>query len=107
MAISLTEMKAKQKASQVTWEDEIVDFAYHPAAFSVEVAQAVQEQAQKGDLAGVALAMEPLIGWWDVLDDDGERIAADIATIRQMPLGFLMSILSAVGDDMNPPERKG
>lgn len=103
MAISFTQMKAKTKDSQIEWENEKVDFAYHPAAFSVEVAQRVQERAQEGDLNGVAVVMVELLDWWDVLDENGERLAPDEALVRQMPLGFLMALLNAVGADMTPP----
>lgn len=106
MAISLTQMKAKTRDAQILWEDEKVDFAYHPAAFSVEVAQHVQERAIEGDLEGVATVMVNLLDWWDVLDDDGNRLPADVTLVRQMPLGFLMSILNAVGADMTPPSQR-
>lgn len=106
MSISFTQMKAKTKDAQIDWEGEKVDFAYHPAAFSVEVAQHVQERAQEGDLGGVAVVMVNLLDWWDVLDDEGNRLAVTEELVRQMPLGFLMSMLNAVGADMAPPTRR-
>jgi hypothetical protein len=103
MSVRLSEMKAREKASQVTWDDEIVDFGYFPNAFSLQVAEDVSNAAAANDLSVVAVMLEPIISWWDVLGDDGERMPTDAETMKQFPLSFLMALMEQVGDDQRPP----
>lgn len=106
MGVKLSDMKAREKAAQVTWDDEIVDFGYYPNAFSLDVAEAVGEAAAKNDLSVVAAMLDPIIAWWDVLDDDGQRIPATAENMGQFPLSFLMAIMEQIGADQRPPESK-
>ena len=103
MAVSLTKMRNTTKSAQVTWEEDVVDFGYHPAAFTTELVEEVTSEAEGNNLHGVAKMMEPILDWWDVLDDDGNRLPTDLATLRAMPLPFLMRLVDAIGGDMRPP----
>lgn len=106
MAVRLSEMKAREKAAQVTWDDEIVDFGYFPNAFTMQVAEDVQIAAERNDLSTVSAMLDPIVSWWDVLDDDGKRLPSDAETMKQFPLTFLMKIMEAVGEGQRPPDGK-
>lgn len=106
MAVRLSEMKSREKASQVEWDDEVVDFGYFPNAFSLQVAEDVSNAAAANDLSVVAAMLEPIISWWDVLDDDGAQLPTDAETMKGFPLSFLMALMEKVGDDQRPPDGK-
>lgn len=104
MGIGLKKMKEAVKASQVIWGDDVVDFAYRPGEFTTELLEAVNNAAEEENLAAVAEMMESLLVWWDVLDDDGNRLPTDLATLKRVPLEFLNKLNDAIGRDMRPPE---
>lgn len=105
MGMKLSEVKAKVKNATVVWEDETVDVGYHPAAMTPAVLEEVQEAARAENLSVIGSLLEPVLAWWDVLDDDGNRLPTDAATIREIPVPFLMAVLEQVQDAMRPPER--
>lgn len=107
MALSLKKMQETVKTAQVTWEEDVVDFGYHPAAFTTDLMQKVTDEADDNNVSGVAAMLEPIMDWWDVLDEEGQRIPTDLATLRQMPLPFLMKITDAIGTSMRPPASAG
>lgn len=107
MAMKLSEVKAKVKTCTVTWDDEEVEVGYHPAAMTPEILEAVQEHAKEDNLRVIGTMLEPVLAWWDVLDDDGERMPTDAETIRTIPLPFLMKVLDDVQGDMRPPAKRG
>lgn len=107
MAVSLTKMRQSIRTAQVTWEEDVVDFGYKPAMFTTELVEEVTSEAQANNLHGVAEMVEPLLEWWDVLDDEDNRLPTDLETIKSMPLTFVMGIVDVIGGDMRPPESKG
>ena len=111
MSMKLSEVRAKVKVVTVNWADETVDVGFHPAAVTPELVDKVQQQAAtiEGGGAGATIGgmLEPMLDWWDVLDDDGQRIPTDAETIAALPIAFLMAVLETVQEDMRPPERKG
>lgn len=107
--ITLSKMQRAVRPAHVMWagdgteEPTRVDFGYYPGLFSIETGDIVQEAAGKGELDTIAKIMEPLLAWWDVLADDETRLPTDVATIRQMPIPFLMEIMGAMQEGMRPP----
>lgn len=106
MAVRLSELKAREKASQVEYADEVIDFGYFPHAFTMEVAEQVEKASEANDLSTVAAMLEPIISWWDILDDKDKRIPATADQMRKFPLPFLMKIMDKVSEDQRPPEDK-
>lgn len=106
MSMKLTEVKAKVKQATVVWDDETVDVGYHPAALTPAVLEEVQDAAREENLSVIGTLLEPVLAWWDVLDDDGARMPTDAETIRQIPVPFLMAVLEQVQAAMRPPEAK-
>lgn len=106
MAMTLSKVKAKEAEASVLWDGETVDLGYKPGEVTPSLLEAVQTAAQAGDLEVIGTLLEPVLAWWDVLDDDGKRLPTDRDTIKIMPLGFLLEVLDKVQEAMRPPERK-
>jgi hypothetical protein len=106
MAMKLSEVQAKVKVCTVEWDDETVDVGYCPARFTAEVLEAVTEAEGEGNLSILGKMLEPVLDWWDVLDDKDKRLPTDAATIARMPLAFVMKVLAELQADMNPPASK-
>lgn len=106
MGMKLSEVKARVRTTIVVWEDEKVDVGYRPAAITPEVLEQVNDAAQSGDLSVMGTMLEPVLDWWDVLDDEGERIPPTASFIRTMPIAFLMAVLEQVQEAMRPPEKR-
>ena len=104
MAIGLKQMKEIEKSAQVVWAGEVVDFAYRPGEFTTELLETVNREADAENLAGVAEMMESLLVWWDVLDEEGNRLPTNLETLKRVPLEFLNKLNDAIGQDMRPPE---
>lgn len=107
MAMRLSEARAKTKIVTVSWDDETVDVCYAPNRFTPEVMEAVVETEQAQNLSIMGALLEPLLDWWDVLDDKDNRIPTTAENIAKMPLPFLMRVLSVVQEDQNPPASRG
>lgn len=107
MAMRLSEVRSKIKTATVTWDDETVDVGWCPARFTPDVAEAVNDAEKADDLGVLGALLEPILEWWDVLDDDDKRLPTDKATISGMPMAFLMKVMADLQEDMNPPESRG
>lgn len=107
MGMTLSKVQAKERTVTVLWDDETVDVGYHPAAVTPALLDSVQEAAKANDIAVIGMMMEPMLSWWDVLDDEGQRLPTDAATIRIIPLAFTMAVLTAVQGDMAPADAEG
>lgn len=102
--IKLSELKAREKAAQVTYDGEVVDFGYFPNQFTMELSEEIAEAAEASEMKAVTDLLEPVISWWDVLDDKGQRIPATAAAMKSFPVPFLMAIMGAIQDAQLPPE---
>lgn len=107
MAMTLSKVQAKEGTTTVLWEDETVDVGYHPAAVTPAMLEQVQEAAKSTNLDVIGLMMEPMLAWWDVLDDDGQRLPVTAEVIREIPLAFTMAVLKQVQTAMQPPDAEG
>lgn len=100
----LSAMKAKVKTATVQYDGEDVPFGYKPGELTLDLMDDIQEQAARGDKDTVGAMLEPILEWWDVLDDNDQRLPTDRATIRTMPMAFLTLLMQTmVGDLTNPP----
>lgn len=107
MAMKLSEVQARTKVVSVEWDDETVDVSYSPNRMTPEVLDKASDAEDKGNLDVLGDLLEPVLEWWDVLDDEDKRLPTDAATIKRMPLSFVMAVLAAVQEDQRPPESKG
>lgn len=102
MAVRLSAMKAKVTETALNWDGEEVAFAYKPNEFTMEMADDIAAKAEAEDLGGVAAMLAPIVVWWDVLDDDDQRIPPTAENMRRFPLNFLTKIMGAITEDADP-----
>lgn len=107
MGVRLSAMKAKVQEAHLDWDGERVDFAYKPNEFTMELADEISAAAEKEDLSMVSSMLAPIIVWWDVLDDQDERIEPSPDNMRRFPLNFLLRIMDAITKDQNPQGQEG
>lgn len=107
MGMSLSKVREKTATCTVLWEGETVDVGYRPAAVTPALLNSVQEAAKEANIDVIALMMEPMLAWWDVLDDDGQRLPTTADVINQMPLSFTMAVLTATQEAMSPSDAEG
>lgn len=109
MSMKLSEVKAKVKEARVEWDGEVVDFGYHPGATTPELLEKITSavSGEGEDVKVIAMLLEPILAWWDVLGDDDQRLPTDAATINLIPVPFLVKIVQQVQGDLRPPESKG
>lgn len=106
MGVRLSAMKAKITETDLDWDGEKVAFAYKPNEFTMEMADDIAAAAEKEDLSSVSAMLSPILVWWDVLDDEDERIEPSAENMRRFPLNFLMRIMARITEDQDP-EAKG
>ena len=104
MAVKLNEMKNRTKTITVPWDGEEVDVSYYPNIVTPELLEKVDEASAKEDLSVLGVMLEPVLEWWDILDDKNKRIPTSAEVIRTIPLNFLNAVQSAIQEDQNPPE---
>jgi hypothetical protein len=116
MGMSLSTIRSTEATATVEYLGHSMDFGYFPAVITPEFLEAVEAAAndavklgEKPDAKGGALDMvgemlAPMLAWWDLLDDDQNRLGTDPATIRTLPLGLSMAVLKKAQESMRPPE---
>lgn len=107
MGMKLSVVKGKIKTTQIHWEDETVEVGFHPAAMTPELLERVSSSAEGQNLAVLGVLLEPVLAYWDVLDDEGKRLPTNAETIATIPLSFLMAVMDQVQETMRPPADKG
>lgn len=106
MAVRLSDMRAKVTETFLTWDGERVDFAYKPNEFTMDLADDIEKAAEREDVNVVSMLLSPIVVWWDVLDDNDERIPASPENMGKFPMNFLLKIMKAITEDQDP-EAKG
>ena len=107
MGVRLSAMKAKVQETSLDWDGETVAFAYKPNEFTMELADDIAAAAEKEDLSMVPSMLSPIIVWWDVLDDEDERIPPTPDNMKRFPLNFLLRIMNTITEDQKPEGQEG
>lgn len=107
MAIKMKDLRDKVTTVEVKWDGETADIGFYAARFTPALMESIQAEAEKENLQMLGLMLEPILAWWDLLDDEGDRLPTDAATIKEMPFGLLTTIISATQESMRPPAQKG
>lgn len=113
-------MTAKVVTGTVEWHGETCEVGYRVGAITPDSLAAMTRLASEaGDADGlnadkVGGALHELAGevahmveWWDVTDDDGNRLDASVEVASSLPLSFLMAVVSAGQEAMRPPKGRG
>lgn len=106
MPIRLADKLAETKTITVTWDDDTADVSYHPNVVTPALLEQVDEAGREDNLDVMGVLLEPVLDWWDVLDEKGKRIPVTRETIRNMPMPFLLKVQDAIQEDQNPPENR-
>lgn len=106
MAVRLSTMKARIQEASLTWDGETVDFAFKPNEFTMELADQIAQAGEAEDMNSVTALLAPMVEWWDVLDDEDERIPPTVENMRRFPLNFLLSLMDAM-TKAQVPETEG
>jgi hypothetical protein len=69
--------------------------------------EAVTEAETANDLSILGVLLEPVLAWWDVLDDQDQRIPPTAENIKRMPMAFVMKVIAKVQEDSDPPASRG
>lgn len=102
MGVRLSEMKARVTETSLEWDGEVVAFAYKPNEFTMELADDISAAAESEDMSAVSAMLAPIVVWWDVLDDNDERIPPTADHMRAFPLNFLVRIMKSITADQDP-----
>jgi hypothetical protein len=111
--MKLSEVQSVEKVVHVQFMDHDVEVSYRPARMTPQVLENVMEAAaatgedERGAMAVIGSMLEPVLAWWDVLDDNDQRMPTNADTIKGMPLAFLMAVLTKVQEDQRPPDSRG
>lgn len=111
MGMNLSRVKAETDTVEVAWRAERVTVTYHPSSITPEVLERVQDAAKDENLSVVSAMLEPLLAGWELYADDaaeaaGETLPTDAATIRTIPLPFLMAVMEQTQEAMRPPAQR-
>ena len=104
MGVRLSDMTSRVKETTLKYDGEEVAFAYRPNAFTMEVSDQINVASEKDDMGTVSALLEPLVEWWDVLDDEDQRIPPTAENMRRFPLSFLLKIMDAITEDASPEQ---
>lgn len=101
--VRLSTKMAETAVVTVTWGDDDVDVCYHPNAVTPDLLERVDKAAEQDNLDVLGVLLEPVLEWWDILDDRDRRIPTDAATIKSVPMPFINLVQRAIEADQNPP----
>jgi hypothetical protein len=114
MALKRSSMAEKVRTITVVWEDESVDVGIYPGRYTPALiqevtarAEAAGAEAESDQVEAIAAMVEPLLAWWDVLDDEGERLPATAEVIATLPITFTMLVVQEAGAAIRPPANRG
>lgn len=102
--VRLSSKMGETRTITVQWGEDDVDVSYHPNAVTPDLLERVDQAAKEDNLDVLGVVLEPILDWWDVLDDKDRRIPTDAATIKSLPMSFLTIVQKGIEDDQNPPE---
>lgn len=111
--MKMSEVMAKTKTTTVEWDGEEVEVSYFPARITPTMLSEVLDMVASAgsgasaEVNSVPALLEPILDWWDVLDDKGKRIPPTAENIRGMPMSFLGAVVQATQEDMKPGNREG
>lgn len=107
MAVTLKALKGSDRTVPVTYNGETFDVAYRPGEFTGDLLANLSDVDESRADAAVKVMVSillPVLSWWDVEDEQGQRLPITQQTLQAMPLAVLGAILQAVKVDNTPGE---
>lgn len=102
--IRVQDKMAETRTITVKWGDDEADVAYYPNAVTPNVLDKADEAAGRDDMSVMGALLEPILAWWDVLDDKGKRWPTTADAIGDLPMRWLTAVNRAIQEDQDPPE---
>lgn len=100
MPISLSALKSGERTFLFEYEEESAEITYRLNTYTPELEQLVADKLESGlPASSTAVILAELLIDWDVVDDNGERLPTDYATLSRFPLEFLTALLTAISGD--------
>lgn len=121
MGIRASHMRDKVRTVEVEWEDETLEVGIRPGRYTGALMERIQEATREGERAEASGDMDAaraavqivadttaeVIAWWDVLDDEGNRLPVDADTLNMLPLTFVQHVMAKAGEAVRPPTNRG
>lgn len=119
MAVRLSTMLAQTAETVVKFAGEDILVCYRPNVVTLELSDQIDAQGAAADEAlkrgeqthhdWVTAQLEPLLEWWDVLDENDQRVEPTVENMRKFPVNFLTAVLRAITADqqVEPGESEG
>lgn len=114
MGIRLTDMLNATAECVVEFAGEEIALCYYPNAVTLDLADRLNRDAEAADEkrgAGetveydtISASLAPVLQWWDVLDDEGNRLSPTTENMRRFPLNFLVACMDAITEDQKVDE---
>jgi hypothetical protein len=112
MGIRLSAMLANTTELTVPFDGEDVQVCYRPNAVTLDLSDKMEADAKAASedhpeetgedrtrYSWLVANLQPVMEWWDVLEDDGSRMAPTDTNMRRMPINFLNAVLAAILKD--------
>lgn len=100
----------RHKVVTVEFGDMQGDVWYRPWALTPRALRELMSAQDDDDRDNAARLMDQIILYverWDVTDADGEQLPVDVATMEELPTDFLVAVIKAVREDMQPTPTTG
>jgi hypothetical protein len=104
MALRMTDLNAAVKTCTVEFEGESMDVGYNPNKVTLDLLDAIDAA---DSLAGVAVQLEGVIAWWDLLDENDQRLEPTMTVMRGLPLNLLLKVMDDISKDAKVGEGEG
>lgn len=100
MPISLSALKSGERTLLFEYDGESAEVTYRVSSYTPELEQAVAEKLESGlPASSTAVILAELLIDWDVVDENGERLPTDYATVSRFPMDFLTALLTTISED--------
>lgn len=104
MALRMTDLNANVKTTTVEYDGGSMDVGYNPNKVTLDLLDAIDAA---DSLAGVAVQLEGVIAWWDLLDANDERLEPSMEVMRGLPLNLLLTVMDTISKDAKVGEGEG
>lgn len=101
MAITIGDLTRDVRTIEIEWDGETMQLTYRPGAYTPEVESQFVNQ-MVSSLPGNAFAemLAKLIVNWEMLDENGNEIPHDAATLKGIYTAFLTHVFKEISTDM-------
>lgn len=104
MPIKVSGFSKTEKVATIEYEGETMDVGFNPNAVTLTL---LDDIAATDTLEGVAVQLQGVIIWWDLLGEDGKRLPPNLETMRNLPVNFLLKVMDDITTATKVDEGEG